>query len=61
VCSATADQSVGDVLVQILPDGVIPSHGGTSDAVLVEEPFFLRAGSACCKKLVETSRVSRRG
>jgi hypothetical protein len=43
VCSATTDQSVGDVQVQILPDDVVPGHaGGTSDAVLVEESFFLK-------------------
>jgi hypothetical protein len=53
----TADRSVGDVWVQILPEDVVPDHtGGTSDAVLVEEPFCRRAGSACCKKLAETSR-----
>jgi len=41
VCSATTDQSVGGVQVQILPDGVVSGHtGGTSDAVLVEEPFL---------------------
>lgn len=46
MCSATTDHSVGDVQVQILPDDVVLGHAsGTSDAVLVEEPFFKGLGA----------------